>query len=220
MDKNKTVILSCTSLKDHVELTQKKLKTEYPVIYLSRLYHRDPAEMREHVISALEGLDPKVDTVLVSMGFCGGSWDKVKVPCRLVIPRIDDCISLLLQTTDEPVSDLKKPDHLYVKDKDPEKESFRGIFERMTRDTDEETKKRYHEDWMRYYHEIDIIETETNDSRRPEYAAAVKKDADWLQADLAYVPGSTHLLEKLISGDWDEQFMVFGPGEITGSILI
>ena len=220
MDKNKTVILSCTSLKDHVELTQKKLKTEYPVIYLSRLYHRDPAEMREHVISALEGLDPKVDTVLVSMGFCGGSWDKVKVPCRLVIPRIDDCISLLLQTTDEPVSDLKKPDHLYVKDKEPEKESFRGIFERMTRDTDEETKKRYHEDWMRYYHEIDIIETETNDSRRPEYAAAVKKDADWLQADLAYVPGSTHLLEKLISGDWDEQFMVFGPGEITGSILI
>ncbi len=217
---NKTVILSCTSLKDYVELTQKKLNTDYPVIYLSRLYHRDPAEMREHVISALEGLDPEVETVLVSMGFCGGSWDKVKVPCRVVIPRIDDCISLLLQTTDEAVSNLKKQDHLYVKDKDPFKENFKSIFDHLTKDIDEETKKRYHEDWMRYYREIDIIETEINYSRRPEYVAAVKADADWLQAEMAYVPGGTHLLEKLISGNWDEQFMVFEPGEITGNILI
>ncbi len=217
---NKTVILSCTSLKDYVELTQKKLNTDYPVIYLSRLYHRDPEEMREHIISALEGLDPEVETVLVSMGFCGGSWDKVKVPCRLVIPRIDDCISLLLQTTDEAVSNLKKQGHLYVKDKDPDKENFKSIFDHMTQGIDEETKKRYHEDWMRYYREIDIIETEINDSRRPEYAAKVKADAEWLQAEMAYVPGSTHLLEKLISGHWDEQFMVFEPGEITGNILI
>jgi len=217
---NKTVILSCTSLKDYVELAQKKLNTAYPVIYLSRIYHRDPEEMREHVISALEGLDPEVETVLVSMGFCGGSWDKVKVPCRVVIPRVDDCISLLLQTTDEPVSNLKKQDHLYVKDKDPFKENFKSIFDHLTKDIDEETKKRYHEDWMRYYREIDIIETEINDSRRPEYAAAVKADADWLLAEMAYVPGGTHLLEKLISGNWDEQFMVFEPGEITGNILI
>ena len=217
---NKTVILSCTSLKDYVELTQKKLDTDYPVIYLSRIYHRDPEEMREHVISALEGLDPEVETVLVSMGFCGGSWDKVKVPCRVVIPRVDDCISLLLQTTDEPVSNLKKPDHLYVKDKDPDKENFKSIFDHLTKDIDEETKKRYHEDWMRYYREIDIIETEINDSRRPEYAAAVKADADWLQAEMAYIPGGTHLLEKLISGNWDGQFMVFEPGETTENILI
>ena len=217
---NKTVILSCTSLKDYVELTQKKLNTDYPVIYLSRLYHRDPAEMREHVISALEGLDPEVETVLVSMGFCGGSWDKVKVPCRVVIPRIDDCISLLLQTTDEAVSNLKTQDHLYVKDKTPDKENFKSIFDHLTKDIDEETKKRYHEDWMRYYREIDIIETEINDARRPEYAAKVKADADWLQAEMAYVPGGTHLLEKLISGNWDEQFLVFELGEITGNILI
>ncbi len=217
---SKTVILSCTSLKDYVELAQKKLNTDYPVIYLSRLYHRDPSEMREHVISALERLDPEVDTVLVSMGFCGGSWDKVKVPCRLVIPRIDDCISLLLQTTDEAVSDLKEPGHLYVKDKDPKKENFKSIFDHMAQDIDEETKKRYHEDWMRYYREIDIIETEINDPRRPEYAASVRADADWLQAEMAYVPGGTHLLEKLISGNWDEQFMVFEPGETTGNILI
>jgi len=217
---NKTVILSCTSLKDYVELAQKKLNTAYPVIYLSRIYHRDPEEMREHVISALEGLDPEVETVLVSMGFCGGSWDKVKVPCRVVIPRVDDCISLLLQTTDEPVSNLKKQDHLYVKDKDPFKENFKSIFDHLTRDIDEETKKRYHEDWMRYYREIDIIETEINDSRRPEYAAVVKADADWLQAEMAYIPGGTLLLEKLISGNWDGQFMVFEPGETTENILI
>lgn len=215
-----TIILGCSSLKDFIDHAQKKAGTEYPVKYLNRLYHRDPAEMREHVIEALNELDPDVDTVLVSMGFCGGSWDKVKVPVRVVIPRVDDCVSLLLQTTDEPVSDLKKPDHLYIKDKDPKNMSFKGIFEHMTKDIDEETKKRYHEDWKRYYNEIDIIETEVYDSRKPEYAETVKIDADWLEAEMKYVPGGTYLLEKLFTGRWDEQFKVMEPGEISGDILI
>ena len=218
-----TVILTCSSLKDHVDAAQKAMGTDLPVVVLDRSDHVEPARMQASVLRAIDGLVkeyPEDLTVLVSMGFCGGSWDKVKVPCRLMIPRIDDCISLLLQTTDEPVSNLKKQDHLYVKDKDPSKENFKSIFDHLTKDIDEDTKKRYHEDWMRYYREIDIIETEVNDSRRPEYAETVKKDADWLQAEMAYVPGGTHLLEKLISGNWDEQFMVFEPGEITGNILI
>ena len=73
--------------------------------------------MREHVLEELGRSLEDVGTVLVSIGFCGGSWEDVEVPCRVVLPRIDDCVSLLLQTTDEPVSDLKEPGHLYVREK-------------------------------------------------------------------------------------------------------
>lgn len=217
---NKTVILGCSSLKDFIEYAQNKAGTDYPVIWLNRLYHRDPAEMREHVIEALDKLDPEVETVLVSMGFCGGSWDKVKVPVKLVIPRVDDCVSLLLQLNDEPVSDLKDPRHLYIKDRDPKNMCFKDIFDKMTVDLDEETKDRYHKDWMSYYDSMDIIDTGVYDVRRPEYAEPVKADADWLEADMNYVQGGTYLLEKLFSGKWDDQFMVFEPGDTTGNILI
>ena len=130
----KTVILSCSSLKDYVEAAQRAVGTAFPVMYLNRVYHRDPQEMREHVLEELGRLPEDVGTVLVSMGFCGGSWEDVQVPCRVVLPRIDDCVSLLLQTTDEPVSDLKEPGHLYVREKDPRRESFHAIFDRLTQD--------------------------------------------------------------------------------------
>ena len=208
-----TVIISCSSLKDYIEHAQRKVGTRYPVIYLNRLYHRDPTEMRAHILQALATLDPEVDTVLAAMGFCGGSWQEVQPPCRLVMPRIDDCISLLLQTTDRPMFDLKEPGHLYVKDQDPTRENFHRIFDRMTEDLDENTKKSYHQDWMRHYHEIDIIDTGLNDCRRPDYVNTVRADADWLQADMDIVPGGTYLLEKLFAGRWGEQFLVFNAGQ-------
>ena len=36
-------------------------------------------------------------------------------------------------------------------------------------------------------------------------------DADRIHAKLDFVPGSNILLEKLVSGKWDEQFFVASP---------
>ncbi len=209
------MILACTSLKDYVVQTQNILNTDYPVTYVSRIYHRDPKEMREHLLDALAKLPEEVDTVLVAMGYCGGSWEDVKAPVRIVIPRVDDCVSLLLQTGEEVISDLKKPGHLYVRDKDPSKECFKRIFDNMAaaQDLDEETVNHYHEVWKSYYSNIDIIDTGINDCHRPDYVASVQADCDWLEAELGFVNGGTHLLEKLLVGDWDEQFLVLEPGE-------
>ena len=208
-----TVILACSSLKDYVEEAQRKVSSDFPVVYLNRIYHRDPREMREHILTALNELPEPTETVLVAMGYCGGSWESVQSPCRLVIPKIDDCVSLLLQMGDLPISNLKKPGHLYVREKDPGRECFYAIFERLTENLDAETKERYHNDWKQLYSEIDIMDTGLNDCRRAEYREKVQKDADWLDAELSYVRGGTHLLEKLFAGKWDEQFLVLQKGE-------
>lgn len=209
-----TAILACSSLTEYVEEAQKNAGTAYPVVYLNRLYHRDPEEMRAHILQALRERMPEgTGTVLVAMGYCGGSWEGVRAPFRMVLPRIDDCVSLLLKTEDSMQSDLKTPGHLYVRSKDPEEESFRRIFERLTRDIDAVTKERYHSDWKALYSSIDIMDTGINDCRRDDYAAAVQKDAEWLDAELRYVKGGTYLLEKMLRGELDEQFLVIEPGE-------
>lgn len=206
-----TAIIACSSLKEYVEYAQKKVGTDHPVYYLDRKYHRDPNEMREHVIETIRSLPAGMNTVLVAMGFCGGSWDGVSAPCRIVLPRVDDCVSLLLQTGDEPKSNLKMPKHLYVRALDPGTESFKAIFDRLTADKDESTKRRYHEDWKRYYDYISIIDTGINGCRSEDYFNTVKKDADWLDAAAEYVPGGAHLIEKLLRGEWDGQFVVLEP---------
>lgn len=210
--RHSTVILACSSLMDYVNAAQEKVGTDFPVLYMNRVYHRDPKEMRRHILAQLDTLPGGTDTVLIAMGFCGGSWADVEAPCRIVMPKIDDCISLLLQSGDAPVSDLKKPGHLYVREKDPRKESFHAIFDRLTQNINAETKTRYHEDWKRLYSNIDIMDTGLNRCREAAYRAVVQEDADWLDAELSYVSAGTHLLEKLFSGQWDGQFLVVEKG--------
>ena len=214
VNQDKTIILACSSLTEYVEAAQERVGTRMQVRYLDRIYHRDPAEMQEHIKTELERMPEGIDTVLVCMGFCGGSWHNVQSRCRLVIPRVDDCVSLLLQTKDEPVSNLKKPGHLYVRAKDPSTESFKAIFERMAKayHVDDETAEQKHKEWMALYNTVSVMDTGINQCRRDEYAAIVKQDADWLGARMEYVEAGMHLLEKLFSGKWDNQFLVLEPG--------
>lgn len=67
------VLLACSSLTKDVTAAQKKMHTSHPVIWLDRKYHANPKEMRRQIQETLSALDPAVDTVLVAMGFCGGS---------------------------------------------------------------------------------------------------------------------------------------------------
>ena len=82
-----TVILSCTTLLEYVQQAQKTCKTDFPIIQLDRQYHTEPSKMREHILHTLAGLPSDIDTVLVAMGFCGGSWQDVSSSKTLVIPR-------------------------------------------------------------------------------------------------------------------------------------
>mgnify|MGYP001153213568 CR=1 FL=1 len=41
-----------------------------------------------------------------------------------------------------------------------------------------------------------------------------QKNADMIHAALDYVQGSNRILEKLVSGEWDEQFLVAEPGHL------
>lgn len=92
------VILACSSMARQVAAAQKKIGTDYPVRCVDRRYHAEPKEMRLRLIEALGELAGEFDTVLVAMGFCGGSWESVYAPVRVVAPRADDCITILLNT--------------------------------------------------------------------------------------------------------------------------
>ena len=70
----KAVLLACSSLTKDVEAAQERMHTSHPMIWLDRKYHADPKEMRRQIQKTLDSLDQSVDTVLVAMGFCGGSW--------------------------------------------------------------------------------------------------------------------------------------------------
>lgn len=109
-----TVILSCTTLLEYVQQAQKICGTDFPIIELNRQYHIEPSKMKEHILQTLSSLPSDVDTVLVAMGFCGGSWQDVSCSKTLVIPRVADCVALTLTTSEQYAPDLKEPGHMYL----------------------------------------------------------------------------------------------------------
>ena len=58
-----------------------------------------------------------------------------------------------------------------------------------------------------------IIETGVYDCYDLDFVETVQADADRIHADIDYIPGSNLLLEKLVSGRWDRQFLVLEPGK-------
>ena len=80
-------ILACESLLEYVEAAQEKLGTEYPVFVLDYSGDESPQQMRSRIIGITMLLPAEMDTVLVAMGFCGGSWNQLSFDRRVVIPR-------------------------------------------------------------------------------------------------------------------------------------
>ena len=217
LDPATTVVLCCTSLTDFLAAAQKRAHTALPVVYVDRNLHLDPSRMRQRILEALEGLPEDVSTVLIAMGYCGGSWEGV--PCgrrRIVQPVASDCISLLLATDGQPVYERKDQTHLYIKDRDPLQGSFKSIFEDYTADKPEEVASEIYARWQELFRGVDILDAGVYDTKSEDYERRAAVDADFLQVPLAHVPGSILLLEKLVRGDWDEQFRVYGPGEAVG----
>lgn len=205
-----TVILTCSSLSDYVAQAQANRGTAYPVVALDKRYHVEPKDMRDRILEAIGELSGEYDTLLVSMGFCGGSWDQVIAPCRVVIPRVDDCVSLLLQCGDAYVPNLKEMGHLYLY----EKQVAESLFSRIGEGVDAEMADELIDMYFGNYHHLDIIDTGYNDCYAEAYVEAAQREADRIRMALDYVEGGIHLLEKLVAGEWDEQFLVAEKGHL------
>lgn len=207
------VILACSSMARQVAAAQRKMGTGYPVRCVDRRYHAEPKEMRLQLIAALGGLAGEFDTVLVAMGFCGGSWESVYAPVRVVAPRADDCITILLNTDGAPHENLKEPGHIYIRDTDTGRYSLEGLRESVCERYGREQGLALFDKWFASYTHADIIDTGTYDSRAEDFLAQARRGAEIARCELRHVPGGNVVLEKLVSGDWDDSFVVAEAGE-------
>ena len=106
---------------------------------------------------------------------------------------------------------------MYLYDDRPEDFMAFGLLRDLSRDgtdyavLDEETLFHMYFD---SYHTLDIIDTGLNNCYDEDYVVAAQKSADRINASLDYVEGSNRILEELVSGQWDEQFIVAEPGQL------
>jgi hypothetical protein len=132
---------------------------------------------------------------------------------RLVIPKVDDCIGLLLGSRTEHVRQcLRAPGTFYL---------TKGWIECGDDPYTEYVKMRQKYGHERaYWLEKKIIENytrlaliNTGNYNLKKYRQYAKVVAEFFGLAFEEIPGSNVLLRKLLEGNWDEDFVIVEPGE-------
>ena len=93
-----TVLISCGTLEDEVRKVLAATPKPPRLIFTAAALHDKPTnQMREVLQQELNALGPEVCRVLFGYGLCGTAVQGlVTGNFTLIIPRVDDCIPLLL----------------------------------------------------------------------------------------------------------------------------
>ena len=158
-----------------------------------------------------DGCAESITTVLIAMGYCGGSLDNICARQQLVIPNLDDCITMLLTKTDAQEGNLKQRGHMYFRDSECGGVNVQRMLDNLRREYGMERGTGIFGMWFADYTHADIIDTGVFDCYEESYVESIQKQADLIRCELGYVEGSNRILEKLVSGQWDEQFLIVPP---------
>ena len=97
----RTKILSCRTLEPEVRLAMKKCGCTLELEILQENNHDVPHLLRRSIQEKLDAME-EVDRVLMAFTTCGGAMVGLKTGAfELVIPRLDDCLSLLMGSMEQ-----------------------------------------------------------------------------------------------------------------------
>lgn len=199
------MIVSCETLRCELEATMNRCGCDYPVVWLEAGLHNVSKKLNTAMQEKLDSISG-FDTVLIAMSFCGNSVLGLQSrDFQLVIPKCDDCISLLLGTNRRPMDTLfftegwLKGGHHLGQEYDECLEKY-----------GEKRGKRIFQVMLKNYRHIAMVDTGCYDTAaaEPQIRAIGKK----LGLAFTVLPGSPAYLYELLRGNWEpDRFQILPP---------
>lgn len=205
----KMKLIACHTLEEEL---LRVAPPDLEMVFLEYALHNTPGRLREELQREFDN-DTENDTILLGYGLCSNSVLGVSSPRhRLVIPRVHDCISLLLGSRQKYDTEFKAlPATIYlskgwVKQKGDPYTAFLKYRERYGEEMARETTAMMYGNYQR----VTYIHTLGNDDADMAFS---RKVADFLDIDFAELNGNLDLFRALVSGNWDDRFLIVEPGE-------
>jgi len=207
-----TVVIACATV---MEEMLPLLPPEVAHRVLDFGLHTDPARLKEALQREIDEVerDPAVDTIILGYGLCSQGVIGLKsVHSRLVVPRVDDCISIFLgsgpayreQTKSEPGTYYLTKGWIEVG------ESPFSEHEKTVQRYGPEKAERIYRIMLKHYTRLALINTGQYDLER--YRDYARRTAERFSLRYEEIEGSTELVMKMINGPWDDDFVTVCPG--------
>lgn len=179
--------------------------------------HKSPEQLRAALAAAVAAADAPGVTIVIGYGLCSNAVLGLKTEhATLVVPRVDDCIAMVLGSNAAFAAEAAKAPGTYYLTR-----SYIEVCDTVMSDHEQIVARRGPERaaqltrlLLAHYTRLAMIQTGRHDLSpyRPQVEAFAQ------QFDLAVedVPGTTRLVDALVTGDWGEDFVIAPPGhEIT-----
>jgi len=207
-----TVLVACKTLEDELSAAKQATGTNYETVWIESGLHDVPNKLTARLIEVLGCIS--ADRVLLAMGFCGNSVQGIRAGSyELIIPRVDDCISLLLGSIEAraKVSDeyaayfltegwMRGERNLWVE--------YQYTFDKYGEE------KALHIAEMMFGHYRTLGLLDTGIAPIEPLVESTRIIAETLKLEQKIIPASVGYLELLLTGPWPaDKFLVKSPGE-------
>lgn len=176
--------------------------------------HLRPGELKKTLQDKIDQASQNTDVLLLGYGLCSMAVVNLHATtATLVIPRVDDCISIFLGSGAAYRREARQEPGTYYLTKgwievgDSPFEEYKRMIERYG----EEKSRRMIGLMLKNYKRLAFINTGQYDIER--YQAYSQRTADQFGLRYEEIPGSPALIKKLVFGPWDEEFVVVPPGQ-------
>ncbi len=202
-------IIACATVAE--ELSQLGVDEEALTVLEFGL-HINPEELKKALQAEIANT-PGEEDILLGYGLCSNAIvGLTSEKHRLVVPRVDDCIALFLGSKAEHLRRLAEEPGTYFLTKgwvEAADHPYREYL-RMVDRYGQERAERVARVLLANYTRVALINT--GNYHIDEYRAFARNMAELFELKFEELPGSNRLLEKMLEGDWDGEFIVTEPG--------
>ena len=210
----KTTIFACRMLEQELNAVLGQSADSFVVKWFEKGLHNSPDRLRDALQKELDGLHPETSRVILTYGYCGGCIAGLHSHAQLIIPRVDDCLTLLLGSHARRLEFSAHGTGAYFLT-EAWIDSDRSItveYDYTIQKYGEKSGREIFNLMFRNYSMIALLDT----GLCPIEAAQKKSQeiADALGLQLRVVPATLNYLRALVFGPWPkDRFVVLEPGE-------
>ena len=214
----KTVILSCRTLEDELRASMEKSGKDYPVVWLESGLHNVPKKLTGRIQEELDKIE--ADRVLLAMGFCGNAMAGIHGNFEMILPRVDDCISLLLGSVERRMEIAREyAAYFFTEGWMRGERNIIVEYEHTLNKYGPEITESVMEMMYSHYRTLAILNCGVGDV--PSLMEQTKEIAERLHLEQRELPATLDYLVELFTGPWsEERFITLPAGQVLDSSLL
>jgi hypothetical protein len=181
-----------------------------PVLWVDPDLHEFPDKLHDALQETLDQIF-NVEHVLLCFGFCGNALVGLSPHgFTLVFPKVDDCITLLLGSTDRR-KELEPHSYFFTPGWLGNNKSILTEYEDSVKEYGETSADYIYEFMLCGYQRALLVDTLVGDMEAVKEKTRLFSEKFKLSQEV--IDGDTHLFRQMLDGDWDENFVVIQPEE-------